>query len=100
MSLRILILSFTAALAMAVAGCASSTQQEQRAATGGLIGAGVGALAGQAIGGNTGATVAGAAGGAILGAVIGSATTPQGERYCRYRRNDGSIYTAPCPENY
>ncbi|MBL8581391.1 MAG: glycine zipper 2TM domain-containing protein [Rhizobiaceae bacterium] len=100
MSLRILTLSLTAAVALAVAGCASSTEQEKRAATGGLIGAGVGALAGQAIGGNTGATVAGAAGGAILGAVIGSATTPQGERYCKYRGKNGSIYTAPCPDGY
>lgn len=98
MSLRTVTVSMIAALAFGVAGCA--TEQEQRTATGAVIGAGAGALAGQAIGRNTGSTIAGAAGGAILGAVIGSATTPQGQRYCRYRRPDGSIYEAPCPDGY
>lgn len=79
-----------------LAGC--NTQQEQRAATGGLIGAGAGALAGQAIGGNTRSTVIGAAGGAIAGATLGAATTPpQGRVNCRFRRPDGTTYLAPCP---
>lgn len=82
-------------LVAVLAGCAA-TEQEQRAGTGALIGAGAGALAGQAIGGNTRSTVVGAGAGALLGAVIGTASSPQGTRYCRYQRNDGSIYTAPC----
>jgi uncharacterized protein YcfJ len=92
---RIVAFGFASVLAVSVAGCA--TEQGQRAATGGLIGAGAGALVGQAVGRDTGSTLAGAAGGAILGAVVGSATAPQSSRYyCRYQRSDGSIYTAPC----
>ncbi len=82
-------------LSAVMAGCAA-TEQEQRAGTGALIGAGAGALAGQAIGRNTTSTVVGAGAGALLGAVVGTATTPQSARYCRYRRSDGTIYTAPC----
>lgn len=84
-------------LAMVLAGCAA-TEQQQRAGTGAALGAGAGALAGQALGRDTGSTLAGAAGGAILGGVIGSATAPQrqGQELCRYQARDGSIYTAPC----
>ncbi len=83
-------------IAVALAGCAA-TEQEQRAGTGALVGAGVGALAGQAIGRNTASTVVGAGVGALAGAAIGTATTPRNNvEYCRYRRNDGSIYEAPC----
>ncbi len=83
-------------MAVSVAGCATS-EQEQRAGTGALVGAGVGALAGQAIGGNTRATVAGAGAGALLGAVVGTATTPsRSPEYCRYQRPDGTIYVARC----
>ncbi|MCT7375401.1 glycine zipper 2TM domain-containing protein [Chelativorans salis] len=83
-------------VAMALAGCAS--EQQQRAGTGALVGAGAGALAGQALGRDTKSTLAGAAGGAILGGVIGSATAPrrQSQELCRYQAADGSIYTAPC----
>ncbi|MFI0847255.1 glycine zipper 2TM domain-containing protein [Mesorhizobium sp. IMUNJ 23232] len=84
-----------ALLAVLLAGCAA-TEQEQRAGTGALIGAGAGALAGQAIGRNTASTVVGAGAGALLGAVVGTATTPQSSQYCRYRRPDGTIYTARC----
>ena len=82
-------------LSISLAGCAA-TEQEQRAGTGALIGAGAGALAGQAIGGNTRSTVAGAGAGALLGAVVGTASTPRSTEYCRYRRSDGTIYTARC----
>ena len=82
-------------LVVVLAGCAA-TEREQRAGTGALVGAGVGALAGQAIGGNTRSTVAGAGAGALLGAVVGTASTPQSERYCRFQRSDGTIYTARC----
>ena len=81
-----------------LAGC-GSTEQDRRAATGGLIGAGVGALAGQAIGGNTTSTLVGAAAGGIGGAAIGAATTPAGARngdLCRYRDQYGRVYRAPC----
>lgn len=78
-----------------LAGCAA-TEQEQRAGTGALIGAGAGALAGQAIGRDTRSTVIGAGAGALLGAVVGTASTPQNSRYCRYQRQDGTIYTARC----
>ena len=86
----------------ALAGCATQTEQQQRASTGALIGGGVGALAGQALGGNTASTVVGAAGGALLGAVIGQSTTPQrrGEQLCRYQDRRGRIYTAPCDDRY
>ncbi|MES0023131.1 MULTISPECIES: YMGG-like glycine zipper-containing protein [unclassified Mesorhizobium] len=86
----------------ALAGCATQTEQQQRATTGALIGGGVGALAGQALGGNTESTVVGAAGGALLGAVIGQSTTPQrrGEQLCRYQDRRGRIYTAPCDDRY
>jgi uncharacterized protein YcfJ len=86
----------------ALAGCATQTEQQQRATTGALIGGGAGALAGQALGGNTKSTVIGAAGGALLGAVIGQATTPQrrGEQLCRYQDRRGRIYTAPCDDRY
>lgn len=88
-------------VAMALAGCAA-TEQQQRAGTGALIGAGAGALAGQVLGESTEATLLGAAGGAILGAAVGQATTPQrrGEELCRYQARDGRIYVAPCDERY
>lgn len=79
----------------AVGGCAA-TDQEQRAGTGALVGAGVGAVAGQAIGRNTRSTVVSAGAGALLGAVVGTATAPQSGRYCRFQRSDGTIYTARC----
>lgn len=84
-------------LAMALAGCAANEQQ-QRAGTGALLGAGAGALAGQALGRDTKSTLIGAAGGAIVGGAVGSATAPrrQDQELCRYQARDGSIYTAPC----
>ncbi|PAP95202.1 glycine zipper 2TM domain-containing protein [Mesorhizobium wenxiniae] len=82
-------------LVAVLAGCAA-TEQEQLAGTGALVGAGVGALAGQAIGRNTRSTVAGAGAGALLGAVVGTASAPQGARYCRFQRSDGTICAARC----
>jgi uncharacterized membrane protein len=84
------------AAAALLSACATN-EQDRRAGTGAVVGAGVGAIAGQAIGKNTRSTVGGAAGGALLGAVVGTASTPsQGRNQCRYRRNDGTIYVAPC----
>jgi len=93
------------ALSMALAGCETQTEGQQRATTGALIGGAGGALVGQAIGGNTKSTVIGAASGALLGAVVGSATTPQqqggGQQMCRYRDyNTGRVYIAPCDDRY
>ena len=81
-------------LSLSLAGCEAT--QEQRAGTGALVGAGVGAAAGQILGGNTQSTVVGAGAGALIGAVAGTASTPPSTEYCRYRRADGTIYTARC----
>ena len=85
----------SALLSLSLMGCAA-TEQEQRAGTGALVGAGVGALAGQAIGRDTRSTVVGAGAGALLGAVVGTASTPRSTEYCRFQRPDGTIYTARC----
>lgn len=100
MKLRFAAIAATALLAISVAGCETS-EQNQRAGTGALIGAGAGALAGQALGRDTKSTLVGAAGGALLGAAVGTATTPRGgnENLCRYQRPDGTIYNAPCQGN-
>ncbi len=97
MKFRLTALAVSALMAVSVAGCATS-EQNQRGGTGALIGGGLGAIAGQALGHDTKSTVVGAAGGALLGAAIGTVTTPQGQtqNLCRYQRRDGSIYTAPC----
>jgi hypothetical protein len=81
-------------VSLLLAGCEAT--QEQRAGTGALVGAGVGAAAGQLMGGNTRSTVAGAGAGALIGAVAGTASTPPSTEYCRFRRPDGTIYTARC----
>ena len=96
MSFRLTAIAVSALLAMSLAGCETS-EQNQRAGTGAL-------LAGQALGHNTKSTVIGAAGGALLGAAVGTATTPSGggngnQNLCRYQRPDGSIYNAPCEGN-
>jgi len=97
-------IAIAAVAAAFLAGCASSSEQQQRAGTGALLGAGAGALVGQAAGRDTKSTVVGAAAGALLGAAVGTATTPQGQGrgqdMCRYRARDGSVYTAPCDERY
>jgi hypothetical protein len=102
MKFRLTAVAVSALVAVSVAGCATS-EQNQRAGTGALIGGGIGALAGQALGHDTRSTVVGAAGGALLGAAVGTATTPQGggqnQNLCRYQRRDGTIYTAPCEGN-
>ena len=93
----------TVLMTVALAGCETQTEGQQRATTGALVGGAGGALVGQAIGGNTKSTVIGAASGALLGAVVGSATTPQeprGRQLCRYQDRYGQIYTAPCDDRY
>lgn len=71
---------------LATAGCTNPYSQGQRAAGGGLIGAGAGALLGGAVGGGSGAAIGAISGGAV-GAATGVLTTPQRpHRGSRYRR--------------
>lgn len=58
-----------AVLSVGVTGCSGLSKQEQRALTGGAIGAGAGAAAGALIGGSVvGGALLGGGGGALLGA--------------------------------
>ena len=82
--------SLSIALALGVAGC---TTTEQRAAGGGLAGAGAGALIGGLATGTTEGALVGAAIGGTAGVLLGVATTPG---YCRYRGSRGRIYEACC----
>mgnify|MGYP001066908880 FL=1 len=87
-------------IAASLAGCANP--QQQRTATGAVLGGATGALLGQAIGGNTGGTGTGAGAGALLGAAVADSTNPHpnGPPMCRYRAPDGRIYVAECDERY
>ncbi|MBN8976473.1 MAG: glycine zipper 2TM domain-containing protein [Rhizobiales bacterium] len=87
-------------IAASLAGCANP--QQQRTATGAVLGGATGALLGQAIGGNTGSTLIGAGAGALLGAAVADSTNPHpnGPPMCRYRAPDGRIYVAECDERY
>lgn len=87
------------AIGISLAGCAQ-TPQEQRTATGAVLGAAGGALVGQAIGGNAGSTILGAGAGALLGAAVADSTNPRGPQMCRYRDPYGKIYVAECDERY
>jgi hypothetical protein len=69
-------LALAIGLALSVAACTDPYDPGQRAAGGGLLGAGAGAAIGGLAGGGRGALLGGLAGGA-LGAVGGAATTPQ-----------------------
>jgi hypothetical protein len=85
---KIAIATFAAVLAFGAAGC---TTTEQRAAGGGLAGAGAGALIGGLATGTTRGALVGAAIGGTAGVLIGVATTPG---YCRYRDSRGRVYEA------
>ena len=74
--MRRLALPFILAAALATAGCTNPNDPGQRAAGGGLIGAGAGALLGGMIGGGRGAAIGAITGGAV-GAATGVVTTPQ-----------------------
>ncbi len=94
--MKVVVCCSIALASMALVGCTQT--QEQRAGTGALVGAGVGAAAGQLLGGNTQSTVVGAGAGALIGAIAGTASAPPASpEYCRFRRADGTIYTARCP---
>ena len=82
--------SLSVLLALAVSGC---TTTEQRAAGGGLAGAGAGALIGGLATGTTEGALVGAVIGGTAGVLLGVASTPG---YCRYRDSRGRIYEARC----
>ena len=66
--------------AIAAAGCTNLDGTPDRAATGGLVGAGTGALLGSLIGdGDQGATIAGGVAGALAGTAIGGMHDRQAE---------------------
>jgi len=87
--------TIAAITALALAAC--TTQEQQRGATGAVVGGVGGALIGQAVGGDTESTLIGAAVGATAGALLGAATTPG---QCRYRDAYGREYIAACPDGY
>jgi hypothetical protein len=74
--MRKLILPALLVAALGTAGCTNPYDPAQRAAGGGLIGAGTGAAIGGAIGGWRGAGIGALTGGAV-GAATGVITTPQ-----------------------
>ena len=76
-----------AAMALALAGCASPYQD--RVAGGALIGGGTGALIGGLAGRTAGAALAGGVIGAVAGAIIADATRPG---WCYYYRHHRRYY--------
>jgi hypothetical protein len=81
---RFLRAAILAALSMSVAGCGYTP--EQRALSGGALGAATGSAIGAATGGGVGAALAGGAIGAAGGAIAGAATTPPPpQAYYRHR---------------
>lgn len=88
---RLATLATTAALALA--GCADMTQQQQNQVAAGLFGAGAGAVGAKILGADEGWVWAAAAAGAAAGALL--ASNPRtGE--CAYSDGQGGYYTAPC----
>jgi osmotically inducible lipoprotein OsmB len=73
------------------AACGSTAND--RAVTGGLLGAGAGAVIGGVASGTAGGALAGAAIGGVGGAVIGHATTPH---YCYAYNRYGNRYRVSC----
>jgi hypothetical protein len=80
-----------AGLTLALGGC--QTYQQQRAATGAMVGGATGAVIGGVAGRSAGAAVAGGAIGAASGAIIGAATTP---RYCNAQTASGQWVRVRC----
>jgi hypothetical protein len=71
---RLVGLAAIAAISLSAAGCGYTP--EQRAVSGGALGAATGAAIGAATGGGVGAALAGGALGAATGAIAGAATAP------------------------
>jgi len=80
-----------ASMALVLSGC--QTYQQQRAASGALVGGATGAVIGGIAGGTVGSAVAGGAIGAASGAIIGAATTP---RYCHAQTASGRWVRVRC----
>lgn len=78
-------------LALGLAACGST--REDRALTGGLIGAGAGAAIGGAASNSVGGAVAGGVIGGAAGAIIGAETAP---RWCRGVDRYGRSYRYRC----
>jgi hypothetical protein len=78
-------------IALALGGC--QTYQQQRAASGAMVGGATGAVIGGIAGGSVGSAVAGGAIGAASGAIIGAATTP---RYCNAQTASGQWVRVRC----
>lgn len=78
-----------AASLVAMTSLGACTATEQRAVTGGAIGAGTGALVGGLVTDSTEGALVGAAVGGVGGAAIGAGTTPR--RDC-YRAANGRVY--------
>jgi hypothetical protein len=78
-------------LALALGGC--QTYQQQRAASGAMVGGATGAVIGGIAGGSVGSALAGGAIGAASGAIIGAATTP---RYCNAQTASGRWVRVRC----
>ncbi|HVV95166.1 MAG TPA: cell envelope biogenesis protein OmpA [Hyphomicrobiales bacterium] len=82
---KVIVLAVLATSAVGLAACGPT--REDRAVSGGLIGAGAGAAIGAAATGTAGGAIAGAALGGVTGAVIGANTGPYYyENGHRYRR--------------
>lgn len=79
--------------AFALAGC--QTLEQERAATGAVLGGATGAVIGGVAGGSAGAAVAGGAIGAASGAILGAATTPR-SRYCDMQTASGRWVRVRC----
>ncbi len=80
-------------MGLALAGC--QTYQQQRVATGAVVGGATGAVIGGVAGRSPGAALVGGAIGATTGAVIGSATTPR-YRYCNAQTASGQWVRVRC----
>ena len=74
--MRKLVFPLAIVAAIGLAGCTNPNDPAQRAAGGGLIGAGAGAAIGGIAGGGRGAAI-GAITGGLVGAATGVVTTPQ-----------------------
>jgi hypothetical protein len=81
--------------ALTIGAC---TQREQRAAGGGILGAGAGAIVGAAVTGDAEGALVGAAVGGAAGAVVGAVTDQPGKCYARDQYNRTIIID--CPPGY
>lgn len=86
-------LSLTCAAALAVAGCAEMTQQQQRDMSGALIGGGLGLITAKALDADDDWVIISTLAGAAAGTLVARNTA---NNTCAYARGDGTYYRAPC----